>query len=131
MSFYETKSFRRLNAEWREKLKESGFKDLEDAANPDRPIEPFNVRTARWEDREAVQKYFRQADDYLRLATFKTKAERRIWELHCSGLTTYQIARKLNRSEFGVRYHVNKHRNAMFGPGFAPEPPDELDEEEE
>ncbi len=82
-----SKEFRALQAEWDQKLKESGFVDCEQR---DEHLKVWSMRVALHHSdsqREAKEEYYRAAGHFLYDYPFSDPAERRIWELHCEGVS--------------------------------------------
>lgn len=90
---FRTAEFKQLKDHWYEKLKESGFKDIEE--NEDRLIQwhagYFYSRHSplRFRSRET---YYQIGSRFLQTHIFETDHQKRIWELHISGLSIRQIA---------------------------------------
>ena len=112
--FNETDEFKQLNAFWRKKLEESGFKDAEqdDGNLKQWTSHYFKVRHTGVRA-EAKEMYYRRASQFLHEHAFKTDQERSIWELHASGLSIRGIARKLQASVWLVSETIRKISLAM------------------
>lgn len=92
-------SLKDLQAEWYTRLQGEGFIDIEDTERPDAPLKTWhslkwqNVSRETWESTES---YFDQAKELLTTREFETPMHRRIWELHCDGLSKRKIEKELS-----------------------------------
>ena len=122
----QNKQLARLIKEWDEKLKQSGFKDIEDRRkdtlkswagtsylvfNKDQekkivPKKDYGYSTLAWKQSQA--EYFRLAGHILHEASFKSEQHRLIWEAHSEGLSQQEIAKKLKLTIFVVRYAIEQ-----------------------
>lgn len=84
---------RKLQKDWYAKLR--GFKDCEDTSKSDFPLKEYHsVRTQLRRtdvEKEAIEKYYATARKLLLRYRFKNQLHRRIWELHCEGLSMRKI----------------------------------------
>jgi len=89
-----SKEFKELNDEWREKLKSSGFDDVESAygrlkTGANNNIENLHTTVSF----ELKQEYYRQVGFFLYDHEFKTRFDRDVWELHCEGAGVREIVK--------------------------------------
>ena len=113
--FYQTEQFRKLNQKWKKALKDSGFTDIEDEADPDLPLPPaINRGTARFRDMPAVTAHYDAALHLLNHGTFDSKAQKRIWELYTTGASERMIASRMDLSKSAVHYHLEKCKKRMI-----------------
>lgn len=98
VKFYETQSFQALHTEWREKLKENGFVDQEDAKGR---LKYKNERTQAFQNGEMILNFFLRLDDFLRQNFELSPIERHILTLYSEGVYHNEIARRVGRS---IRY---------------------------
>lgn len=114
-------SFEALQAMWDEKLRASGFEDIEDrrtgllkawsgkgAPNPYGNIQKKGggrYTSLVWKISQAD--YYRFAGHFLHAGKFKNKEHRNIWRLHCEGLSLSAIAKKLGLTQRQARYTVS------------------------
>lgn len=96
-----SKEFKKLQAEWYAKLRESGFKDCED----DR--ENLHRYTKVVEVNEEREYYYRACAWFLHDHRWRSPQMRRIWELHCQGIGRPTISKMLSISEGKVRWALN------------------------
>lgn len=110
-------SFLKLQSEWYEKLKQSGFKDLEFIDNNGEPAknllrEPI-ANLLRWYSPQNFY-YYCKARWFLHNGWFTSKLEQDIWEMHCTGLSSYKIGLKLGKGREFIRVRVNKLKKRLF-----------------
>lgn len=101
VKFYETKGFRELHSEWRERLKEQGFVDHEDAKGR---LKYKNERTQSFQNGEMILNFFLRLDEFLKHNFELSPLERDILSLYSEGIYHNEIARRVGRS---VRYIHN------------------------
>ena len=90
---FRTAEFKKLNAEWKKKLKASNFKDIEEGLPEDSPLPPsIQTNTARFAAMEATQEYYSSATEYLYTGKFISPLHKQLWELHAQGLSFSEIA---------------------------------------
>lgn len=119
--------FDRLQAFWYQRLKETGFEDIENTNLPDRPLKQWhstefakpvvrNRSKTRLEYQEKAQAFFHRKDieDVWRSivshgsTTLKVCHVKKIWELYLDGLTERTIASQMNRSKTCIHYTLVK-----------------------
>jgi hypothetical protein len=108
----DTKGFRQLNIEWQRKLKDSGFKDLENK-DRDRPLINPIYKLKKIKDYEAVREHFLNATHYLIEGKFENQLERNIWRLYSEGLSIRQIVPQVKKAKTTVYYYIDKVRRRM------------------
>lgn len=115
VKFYETKEFKELNKKWKGKLKASGFKDLEDAEDPDAPLPTStDPRTRRSKESAQVQDYYQKALHYLENGTFTSMRQKAMWQMHANGDSLQEIATARMISKSAVDYHIQQVKKRMF-----------------
>ncbi len=93
--FNKTKEFKQLESEWRNKLKDSGFEDIEDADG--------NIARGSWDYRtKKVINSYKTKVDYYYMATqflndynFETPLDKAVWAYHIEGIGVRDIAKLL------------------------------------
>lgn len=105
--YWETEEFERVNAEWRQKLKSSGFKDIE-KANGDYTKE---IKRKDEFTTSMNANYWTMATNYLHNGQFDSEDERTIWEMHCEGASLNTIAKHLGTSNWMPRVVIAKIKN--------------------
>lgn len=101
-----------LRREWNEKLKTSGFVDIEDDKGR---LKAHNTRTAIWASKEATEEFYSLLDGYMLANAELTRLERRILELYSHGIHFNDIAFDVYRSLAYVKNVVYKHRDRVLG----------------
>lgn len=90
------KEYLELQAIWDKKLKEAGFKDLEqrkDGLLKEWANEPVRKYTKQRAD--AKYEYYRSAGQFFHHFEFANKVEKRIFELHSEGISIRSIVKML------------------------------------
>lgn len=108
---FKTSEFQKLKTEWNQKLKESGFEDAEDFNLPDPALKVWHSFRFFKSDTDQYIKTVKQREDYFSLASgllfngfpFETDVSRRVWELHCQGLSIRKIERILRHQLIGYK----------------------------
>lgn len=99
---------KKLTAQWYQKLKDSGFEDIEDSAGNLKQYHSIrflakNIRTGFNEK----QRYYELASQLLYSFPFKDKRMKNVWKLHAAGLQVPEIASALKISEESVRKTIS------------------------
>lgn len=94
--------------EWSEKLKASGFKDIEDS-NGNLFPETF---TSNWQTKAEYYRY--ASHHYWQLDGWRNEGDRRIWGLHSEGLEVREIAARVGRSKSAVDRVIQRERQRML-----------------
>lgn len=89
-------NFRKLQKEWYQKLKESGFEDLEHFKMGDMVPKILALKDAARmgvsvEQIEDGFEYYRSAGIFLHEYCFATELDRKIWEMHSNGAPLIEI----------------------------------------
>jgi hypothetical protein len=89
--------FKKLEKLWYDKLKSEGFEDIEHASS--RNLKEWDLNFFRNQfctiKYETSMEYYEKAKDLLLTFEFKNELHKKIWELHCMGLTEREIADKI------------------------------------
>lgn len=110
--------YEKLKALWYEKLKKSGFKDIEqDEYNLKIWSTQFTQQKSinTWQAKES---YYNMANKFLHDYTFKSRLDQIIWEYHANGMsvrsiaTTLKKARIINRTGAWIHEFVIKRLRA-------------------
>jgi hypothetical protein len=121
-----------LQNKWYRKLKEKGFEDIEDTANPNRPLKEWHSIKAQTKRYKRIQtttvEYQEQIDNFTNHPSFdeackfiikhgncKFKLEniKSIWSMHTQGHTNRSIARQCGRVKSRVDDVIKKFREWM------------------
>lgn len=107
MSLLKSKKDKALERHWYEKLREQGFEDCEDTTKRDRPLkqwDSFKMPAKNATQRQASTDYYEAALKLAQMRRFESLVYRRIWELHCLGMTEREIERAIKNSRFRRKY---------------------------
>lgn len=121
--FYETCEFSKLNDEWKVKLQDSGFNDIENEtgyedANSEISLlldNVVNTRSTTYKTLQQTQEYYSLVGSYLHTGTFKNDRIRKIWEMHSEGFSLGEISDKVGLHKTTVFFHVKKHLKKAKG----------------
>lgn len=118
MKFYQTKEFHKTQVEWSEKLKASGFKDIE-YIHPDGKPGHVNsaLGTESWpvdESRARVRfLYYNMAAKFLWDFKFEKPRHKYVWRLHALGLSIRQIQQHI-KGEHNAHRTIRRIRPFFF-----------------
>ncbi len=95
-------NLKKLQKEWYKKLQEEGFIDIETHSHKDTPLTTWH--SLKWKNlslevMETTLEYNSMARDLLNTHDFQTETHKRIWELHCDGLSKRKIEKILQTTE--------------------------------
>lgn len=94
--------FKRLKDKWDEKLRNSGFEDIENSDGTLKvDTDPRTVSHAL-KEKESRETYYSIARSFLVDYEFTKKLEKDIWENHCEGIGARSIAKKLEVTTYRV-----------------------------
>lgn len=103
------KEFKKLQADWDAKLKESGFEDIErnhtflKRFHKDDMLDTFSNH-----DGATRMEYFAAAGRFLYDYQWESLVDRTVWELHCQGLSVREIARALKGTEVKSKWKAHQ-----------------------
>lgn len=86
--FYQTVDFKALNQEWKQKLKESGFQDIENCKNENAVSKQYFATDSSM---TFTEDYADHISHILSTYNFKKPQHRRIIELHAEGKSASKI----------------------------------------
>ncbi len=98
---FKTKAFQKLFQKWNKKLEKQGHEEIEDFTLTDPPLKCWH--NSKWKQVESFEEtvlYYQLASELLCHFEFENRTHRRIWDLHCQGLSVRQVALKVNRKKF-------------------------------
>lgn len=128
--------YSKLQKKWYKKLKEDGFKDIEqdeynlrrwsnEFVRPDHNLDTgkdYNVQPKKVRNKKAEfegkQDYYYYAEHFLNSHKFKSERERIIWEYHVYGISARETARLLKKVNIRIRkswvsYILNELKKIM------------------
>ena len=86
--------FKKLQDKWYNKLKNSGFEDIEQAdGNLKKQAKSIHILYYKPVAYEAKQRYFELAGQFLYWYKFKNEVEKKIWTLHSEGMSNIKISK--------------------------------------
>jgi hypothetical protein len=95
--FNQTPEFKKLQAEWAQKLADSGFQDIE-KGELDTVIRPQIIKTQKNQYIGGTD-YFTFCQEILRLFRFKKEIHRIIFSLHSEGMSERDICQRLKQNQ--------------------------------
>lgn len=109
--FWQTQKFKDLQRIWEFKLKDSGFKDVEDECKRLRQNSGNSYRTKELTFIEAKQRYYELLGQWQHEMNFRDYVERLIMERRANGIRIIDISLELK--ELGERHHVDTIRKVI------------------
>lgn len=107
MKFYERPSFKRLKAEWYDKLGKS-FDDIEDGYEN---LKTYDRRTQSFEDRDQVAEFFYALDQFLNVSYRLIPTKHwRILNMYSDGKKLTEISSRLGVTDRWVRKIVARYK---------------------
>ena len=103
----------KLKALWDEKLKTSGFIDIENSDGSLKPGVHAWTRKKAEADKDNREMYYRIAAEFLHTYTFKSSVARRIWEAHANGKSIRHIAHSLKLKTYLVHRTVTQLKQLL------------------
>lgn len=100
----------KLKAYWYQRLKESGFKDIERESG--RLRDEVDERTIKraLQDKERREAYYAACAQFLFTFDFTCERARKVWELHSDGLSVRAIAREMDMKRPTVHVWIKRFR---------------------
>jgi hypothetical protein len=126
---FRTTGFKALQAHWYQKLRESGFVDIEseDARHDTRPgfdRGGYGVSKTRGSNAsrsevcaQAAYRYFELALHLLESFAFESELQRSIWRMHCQGFSLRQISQTVRKDKDHVHGVVKTLKSRMMNGG--------------
>lgn len=102
---FKTPEFKALFKEWNQILEDGGLEEIENFDLPNPSLKKFHsnkwtLENGRAQDARDIKAYYEMAGDLLESFPFKTETQKRMWEMHCDGMSVRQIAQSLNQRGF-------------------------------
>lgn len=107
-SQFRQQKFRDLQSQWYEKLKESGFNDIE---NKKEKLKEYDRRTISFDNRDIIRDFFIRLDHFVTNSSNIPKLHRQILELYSDGRYLGEIAKQVRCSRSKIKlvvYHYKK-----------------------
>lgn len=116
MSF-RSNDFKKLKKEWYQKLRDSGFTDIEDCDSERELLirwdSVYIINRYTPDSYRAIRHYFVLASQLLHEYDFENEFERKVWSLHADGFSIREIA-KIAETKTGKVYKVVKGLRAIL-----------------
>lgn len=104
---------KKLQKEWYQKLKETGFVDAEDLNGCLKQGSAMPIR-GKVRPIEDTIKYYQSAQSVLHGYKFSSSRDKLIWSLHCMGLSTRQIAHRIGRIDHCTVFQAIKRISVVI-----------------
>ena len=101
------KQFLRLKEEWYEKLRASGFKDIE---TPSGLLKQQDRRTKAFDNRDMIQEFFINLEHYANTTPGIPKLHRRILKFYASGVYVKEIAKRVKLCRWSVHHIIRQYK---------------------
>lgn len=103
---FKTPEFNKLFNQWNKILEDSGHVEIEDFTRSEVPLKTWHA--TKWHSDQAygieiTKEYYAAALNVLNTFQFESKAQKRIWALHCEGVAVRKIVKR-------IRYKTRKSR---------------------
>ena len=95
---------------WYEKLKSSGFVDIEDHRQN---LKTPETRTIAYQNQDIILAFFLKLDSYLNEVVIDDY-QRLVLELYSDGVYITQIAKKVGRSRKSIYKVINRHKKEVL-----------------
>jgi hypothetical protein len=109
MKYYETQKFIALHAEWLERLKADGFKDIEKGDS----IQGYDRRTIAFDNREELFSFFTRLDHFLTEYPEISSLDRQILTLYSAGRFLRDISRAAGCSQSTAKTIIKRYRTNL------------------
>lgn len=109
------KQFRELQKEWYDRLEKEGFEDIENSSGlPKQWALNFFRNEFNQIRYEATVEYYSKAQRLLHRYSFRNDIDKRIWELHCEGLTVREISLRIKTYKKSMVHNVISEISRMI-----------------
>jgi hypothetical protein len=100
-----------LRSQWYQKLKDEGFKDIEDSKGR---LKRHDTRTIAFENRELIRQFHMDLASYLDSQPDISQTEYRVLELYSQGSRIIKIAELVNRHKSTVHTIIKNYKTLRF-----------------
>jgi hypothetical protein len=111
VKFYQSREFKRVHDEWRERLEDSGFCDCEDKNGN---TKNHDIRTIAWKNKEIILDFFLSLDHLMTNYPEMPKFERSVMELYSNGIKIEEIIREVKSSRRTVYNCITRYKNLVL-----------------
>lgn len=117
MSVFSSTKFKKLKTKWDQKLKKSGFEDIENSRGDlvdHRSTQDLWKRIHGSVDVfAALQTYYYWAGDMVSRGKFKSSLDKKIWKLHAEGYSSRRIALDVPLKQWAICKRIKKIRSYL------------------
>jgi len=103
-------SYKKLEQLWYDKLKKEGFQDIENTKTDERLLKEWDFNFFRNQfnliQYESTLGYYDQAKEILVSESFKSEIHKKVWELHCEGLSERSIAVRVKEYKKSMIHYI-------------------------
>lgn len=110
--FYKTSQFVQLQSEWDEKLRQSGFVDIEDDYGM---LRTPDSRTVSFKNREKIRDFFAEVGHFVSHNVDLPEREKRVLTLYAEGVYLVKIAEEIRMSLNTVKNIIYKYKRIIMG----------------
>lgn len=105
---------KRLKVIWEQKLKDSGFTDIE---GPNGEIKTYDRRTVSWDNRDGIRDFFIKLDHFLESSNSVgiPDIELRILKFYSAGVQLKTISHEVQCSYAKVKMIISKYKDQILG----------------
>jgi DNA-binding NarL/FixJ family response regulator len=113
--YYTTKDFKTLNKQWKKKLKDSGFEDIEydgpSSTNSESLKKTIDATKNKWITRDSTEEFFSIAENFLWNGEFdkrKNSKQKKIFQMYVEGKIIREIAETLKLDECTIYRNISR-----------------------
>jgi DNA-binding NarL/FixJ family response regulator len=113
--YYTTKDFKTLNKQWKKKLKDSGFEDIEydgpSSTNSESLKKTIDATKNKWITKDSTEEFFSIAEDFLWNGEFdkrKNSKQKKIFQMYVEGKIIREIAEALKLDECTIYRNISR-----------------------
>lgn len=97
---------------WQQKLKDSGFEDIEDSKGR---LKQYDRRTQAFDNRDMVLEFYSRLDEFLNTCQTLDATHRRILELYSDGVHNTVIQTQIGLSRARIQQILRMYRLKIMG----------------
>lgn len=102
--------FKKLKAKWDKKLASTGFNDIENADGSLKASTHPRTIALALQEKEERDAYYTIASQLLHTHPFANAVEKKIWEMHCEGISIRDIMSKLKIGHHKIELVIDEMR---------------------
>lgn len=108
--FFKKKEFLKLQKEWKDKLKQSDFVDIEEASER---LKYPDKRTIAFNNRDMIASFYSELGHMIETRDIPAK-DKNILELYCQGTYVVRIAQSMMMSRHAVHRIIKKYKKEFI-----------------